>query len=355
MQKYTLASPEPAPLRFAIVGCGLIGRKRLDALPPGSVVATCDQVEQSAAELAARAGSQCRAVTGIDQALATEPDAVIIAAFNASLAPLAAVCIRAGKDVLVEKPVAISVAEIDQLRTLAHEHGVIVRAGYNHRYHPAIRKARQIFESGALGQLMFIRGRYGHGGRPGYDREWRADPQLSGGGELIDQGVHLIDLANWFVDESWASIHGHTATYFWDMPVDDNAFISLRSLSGATAWLHVSCTEWKNLFSFEIYGQKAKLHIEGLGGSYGVERLHYYQLLPAMGPPETVIYEFPGADDSWAIETREFVTDIRRRRTPSPGLRDASTTLKVVETVYRTSALITAARTAELSFDLVRS
>jgi predicted dehydrogenase len=180
---------------------------------------------------------------------------------------------------------------------------------------------------------MFIRARYGHGGRVGYDREWRADPKLSGGGELIDQGVHLIDLAGWFLGD-WAQIDGHVSTFFWDMPVDDNAFLNLRTSSGQTAWLQASCTEWKNLFSFEIYGKLGKLHIEGLGGSYGVERLYHYQMLPEMGPPETTIYEFPRGDDSWGLETREFVEDIRLKRQPAVGLKAARAAMHVVETVY---------------------
>jgi predicted dehydrogenase len=320
-------------IRFAIVGCGLIGNKRLNALPRGAVVAACDVVRNRAVALAARAGPQCIAVTSIDEALAAEPDAVIIATLNTSLAPLAAACIRGGKHVMLEKPVAVSSAEIDTLDRLAQQYRVLVRAGYNHRYHAAFRKARSLFEAGALGRLMFIRGRYGHGGRVGYDREWRADPALSGGGELLDQGVHLIDLAGWFMGP-WSSLEGHTATYFWDMPVDDNAFISLRTADGLTAWLHASCTEWKNLFSFEIYGSEAKLHIDGLGGSYGIERLYHYQMLPEMGPPETVIYEFPYGDMSWALETQEFVEDVRLRRTPVPGLREAKATLDVVEAIY---------------------
>ncbi|MEI9959695.1 MAG: hypothetical protein WDM76_00790 [Limisphaerales bacterium] len=89
---------------------------------------------------------------------------------------------------------------------------------------------------------------------------------------MIDQGIHLIDLAGWFLDD-FAKIEGHATTYFWQMPVDDNAFLSLQTAQGQTAWLHVSCTEWKNLFSFEIYGRYTKLHIEGLGGSYGIEKL----------------------------------------------------------------------------------
>jgi predicted dehydrogenase len=121
------------------------------------------------------------------------------------------------------------------------------------------------------------------------------------------------------------------------MKVDDNAFLSLRTAGGQTAWLHVSCTEWKNLFSLEIYGRDAKLAIDGLGGSYGVERLAYYKMLPQMGPPETTIWEYPGGDDSWRIETEAFCDDIRLQREPSPGLREGIATLKTVEAIYRRS------------------
>jgi predicted dehydrogenase len=187
-----------------------------------------------------------------------------------------------------------------------------------------------------VGDLMFVRARYGHGGRVGFDREWRANPKLSGGGELLDQGVHLIDLAIHFLGE-FSVIDGHAVTYYWDMPVDDNAFVSLRTSDGRTAWLQASCTEWKNLFSFELYFRQAKLHVEGLGGSYGVERLTYYRMLPEMGPPQTTIFEYPRADDSWARELQEFVTDIVNRRAPVPGLVEGKSILRIVETLYAKS------------------
>jgi predicted dehydrogenase len=323
-------------VRFAIVGCGLIGGKRAANLPPGSLTAVCDLIPERAAALAAKAGPPCVATTSLEQMLDTNPDAVILSTLNANLGEVALTCLRAGKHVLVEKPVAISLAEIDEMIACAGQQNLLVRAGYNHRFHPAFQEARRIFDSGVLGPLMFIRARYGHGGRVGYDREWRADPKLSGGGELIDQGVHLIDLAGWFLGE-WAQIDGHVGTFFWDMPVDDNAFLHLLSTSGQTAWLHASCTEWKNLFSFEIYGKLGKLHVEGLGGSYGVERLYYYQMLAQMGPPETTIYEFPRGDDSWGLETREFVEDICLQRQPGVGLKQARAVMQVVETVYRTA------------------
>src|SRR5205814_4241905 len=113
-----------------------------------------------------------------------------------------------------------------------------VRVGFNHRYHPALRKAREIVDAGALGPLMFVRARYGHGGRIGYEREWRANPQISGGGELIDQGVHVIDLARWFLGE-FRTADGVATTYFWKLPVVDNAFLMLRNVGVAIAVLTV--------------------------------------------------------------------------------------------------------------------
>lgn len=323
-------------MKVALIGCGLIGQKRLNNLPPGSVTVACDLQLDRANKLAAQSPG-CEATDSVERAV-TSPnvDAVMIATLNASLAPVALQAVRAGKHVLVEKPAAIRVREVEELEAAAAKTGALVRVGYNHRYHPASLKMLEIFRSGALGPIMFLRGRYGQGGRIGYEKEWRADPKLSGGGELIDQGVHLIDLAGIFLGE-FTQVDGHATTYFWKMPVDDNAFLSLRNAAGNTAWLHVSCTEWKNMFSLEVYGRDAKLHWEGLGGSYGMERLTYYKMLPQMGPPETTVHEFPRGDESWKIEMTEFFEDIRLKRTPVPGLKEAKAALAVVETIHAKS------------------
>ena len=145
--------------------------------------------------------------------------------------------------------------------------------------------------------------------------------------------LHLIDLARWFLGD-FTEVGGFAHTYFWNMPVDDNAFLLLKTARQQTAFLHVSCTEWKNLFSLEIYGRDAKLHIEGLGGSYGVERLAFYKMLPQMGPPETTVWEYPGADTSWSAEFAEFLEDIRLERVPAAGLADARAALAVVGKIY---------------------
>lgn len=323
-------------LGVAIVGCGLIGQKRAKALG-GARLVTCADLDRARAEALARTAPGAAAADDWRAAIGHPGVAiVVVATTNEMLAEIARAAVEAGKHVIVEKPGGRSVAEVDRVIEAAARCRRLVRVGFNHRYHPALRKAREVVDAGALGEMMFVRGRYGHGGRIGYDQEWRADPARSGGGELIDQGVHLIDLARWFLGD-FATVSGFAHTYFWNMPVDDNAFLLLRTPRAQVASLHVSCTEWKNLFSLEIYGRDGKLHIEGLGGTYGLERVAFYKMLPEMGPPETAIWEFPRGDQSWALEFEEFLEDIRLDRPPSASLADARAALVVVEEIYSQS------------------
>jgi predicted dehydrogenase len=321
---------------IAIIGCGLIGQKRAKALGGAHLVVCADIAEERAQRLAATVAG-CKAVTDWTEAV-NDPavSIVIVCTLHDTLAEIARGAVAAGKHVLIEKPAARRGSELAGLMEAATAAGSLVRVGFNHRYHRALRKAHELVTAGAVGPLMFLRARYGHGGRLGYDREWRSDPAKSGGGELIDQGPHLIDLARWFLGD-FVEIDGFAATYFWDMPVDDNGFLLLKTASKQVAFLHASCTEWKNTFSFEIYGRDGKLDINGLGGSYGTERLTFYKMLPAMGPPETTSWEYPMADNSWEVEFEEFLEDIRLKRQPSAGLRDAIEALTIIEKIYRIS------------------
>jgi predicted dehydrogenase len=320
-------------LRAAIVGCGLIGQKRAAALTDCAITVCCDTDAARASALAAKHAGAA-ALTEWRVAVARpDIDLVFAATTHDMLAPVAEAAAAAGKHVLIEKPGGRRAAELDAVATTAARTGALVRIGFNHRCHRAFLKAREIFLTGELGDLMFIRGRYGHGGRVGYDREWRAEPERSGGGELIDQGMHLIDLARWFLGD-FTSVRGAAPTYFWNMPVEDNGFLLLETARGQVAFLHASWTEWKNLFSFEIAGRLGKLEISGLGGSYGTERLTWYKMSPEMGPPETFAWEYPMADDSWRTENAQFLEDIRLGRQPDPGIADAQAALRVIEAVY---------------------
>jgi predicted dehydrogenase len=319
-----------------IIGCGLIGQKRALALGLEGQVVACADINLGRAEQLANRFSTKAYANWQDLLALPEVDIVVIATLHDSLAQISLAAIKAGKHVLVEKPAARSAKELEPVVTAAKNTNIKVHVGFNHRYHRSLQKAKAIVDSGVLGELMFVRARYGHGARLGYDQEWRSDPKLSGGGELIDQGPHLIDLSRWFLGD-FSEVQGFAHTYYWNMPVDDNGFMLLKTPKQQVAFLHASCTEWKNLFSMEIYGKVGKLDLSGLGGSYGLEKLTYYKMLPEMGPPETISWEYPMADDSWAVEMAEFYEDIRLNRQPAAGLNDAYQALIIIDQIYKES------------------
>lgn len=320
-------------MNIGIVGCGLIGVKRSRNLLGHKVTRVADYSREKADALAAEHPGAQVMPSFKELVVSPDVDAVIVATTHDALARITIAALDAGKHVLVEKPGGRTPEEIRGAVRKANEKKLVVKAGFNHRFHPALQKAHEIFSSGVLGPMMFIRGRYGHGARPGYDREWRADAKISGGGEAIDQGVHLIDLSRWFLGD-FATAVGYTPTYFWDMKVEDNAFFLLKTRTGQAAWLHASWTEWKNMFSFEIYGRHGKLQIDGLGGSYGTEKLTYYKMLPQMGPPEVTVWEYPGPDESWSAEFANFVAAIEGRAPVCGGLGDTLAAMEIVHQVY---------------------
>lgn len=319
-------------MRLAIVGCGLIGGKRAVAASAHEIVVVCDRDQARAEQLAQK--TNARPVTDWREAVAADIDAVIVAATHDQLAEISRGAVEAGRHVLVEKPAGRTLAEVQAIAAAAEKHERIVKVGFNHRFHPAFQKAREIVDSGVLGPLMFIRARYGHGGRVGYEKEWRAIPEISGGGELIDQGSHLIDLSRWFLGDLTVD-YAAVPTLFWNIQADDNCFMALRSGTGQMAWLHASWTEWKNTFSFEIFGRDGKLVIDGLGGSYGLEHLTFYRMLPQMGPPETKTFDYPGQDQSWDAEFADFVAAVQEGRRPCGDIADAVANLAIVGEIYR--------------------
>ncbi len=317
-----------------IIGAGLIGGKRAAHLKGGRLVAVADAVLERAHRLAQQHHAEAMEST---EALLrrSDIDIVMVSTTNDAIPSCAIAALEAGKHILVEKPAGRSVADIRKIITAAQKTDRIVRVGFNHRFHPAFQEAKKKLDAGAIGPLMYVRARYGHGARVGYDKEWRANPALSGGGELLDQGVHLIDLCRWLGGDfrlKW----GASKTFFWNMPVEDNGFLLLASPDESRmAFLHASCTEWKNLFDFEIFGRTGKLQIWGLGRSYGVEELRYYRMKPEMGPPETEIVQYPEEDKSWQAEFDAFLSELQGRSTSLGTLNDAERALDVVESVYR--------------------
>lgn len=320
-------------MKAAVIGCGLIGKKRALALPDYVELVGCFDEVASVAEAFATEFKTSNLQSLGELLDIQELDFVIIATRHDSLHSLAIAALNAGKHVFIEKPGAINYFEFKKVCALARKKNLSMHVGYNHRHHPALKRAYELLNDGSIGDVMFLRGRYGHGGRLGYEKEWRADKLKSGGGELIDQGTHLIDLSIGFLGELQLD-YAATPNYFWDMAVEDNVFISLKNKSGNIAFLQASCTEWKNMFSMEIYGQTGKIEISGLGRSYGLETLTLHKMLPEMGPPISKTWNFPEPDDSWALEMCEFLDDLLTGSNKSDNLDSSLEVLRVIGEMY---------------------
>src|SRR5439155_9897097 len=191
-----------------------------------AVVADLDLARAKAA--AERYGA--RAVSDWETAIQDERVRIVsVATTNNLLRVVARRALELGKHVLVEKPAALRSAELEPLVNLARERGLVYQAGFNYRFHPAMERAKSLLHDGAIGRLLHGAARHGHGGRMGLEKEWRARPELSGGGELLDQGVHLIDLARWFSQVEIASVEATLHTDFWPIsPLEDHALVWLE-------------------------------------------------------------------------------------------------------------------------------
>lgn len=327
--------------RVAIIGAGLIGNKRAAAIggTTGSrLVAVADADAEKARALAdehgAAAATDWRSVLERD-----DVDVVVAAVYNASLLPVAAAALKSGRHVLCEKPLGRNSLESRQIIASRNGHAglTVLKTGFNHRFHPALWRAKELLDEGAIGECLNIRARYGHGGRPGMEKEWRASLHLCGGGELLDQGVHVIDLIRWFGGEI-TEVYGRVETSFWDIEVEDNAMAIMQTVSGASAQFHVSWTNWKNLFSFEVHGSEGYLKVDGLGGSYGDETLEFGRRRREGGRPETEVFNFPKVDMSWHREWQEFIAAIEQQREPVGGGDDGLKANVVIEAMYESSA-----------------
>ncbi len=328
--------PPSAQKRVAIVGAGKFGTRRALAAAAharSSVVVIADVLGERAGELSTRMG--CVA-TSDWRAAVTRPDVdvVIVSTPTQQLAETARVALEAGKHVLVEKPFGRTPEEVHPLMDLAARRNLRLKAGYNHRYHPALRQAHELFAQGKIGQALFLRCCYGHGGREGYEREWRTQANVSGGGELLDQGVHALDLFQWFVGD-FQEVTGFVTTAFWPIaPAEDNAFALLRTPAGCVAQLHASWTNWKNVFTFEVFGETGSLSVSGLGGNYGLERLCYSSRRTSGERPAETWFEYPGEDRSLDLEWDDFLACIAEQRDPPSNARQAWQTLQLVQAIY---------------------
>ena len=325
-------------MNIAIIGAGLIGSKRASALDKSDkLISVCDKNISKAKKLAE---SYSANYTDNFQDVCTQNiDIAIIAVVNKHAVDLADKMLSSNKHILCEKPLGRNADESNTILTAAEKSGNIIKTGFNHRFHPAVINAKELIKNGSIGEIINIRARYGHGGRPGMEKEWRCSKELCGGGELIDQGVHLIDLCRWFTDKDVDQVYGKTYRSFWESDVEDNAFFHLEFDGNILAQCHVSWTNWKNIFSFEIFGDNGYIRIEGLGGSYGKETLEVGYRQPSGGIPAIEHFDFTDEDNSWLLEWQDFKQAIEGNRDPNGSGKDGYATNVIIDAIYKSNDL----------------
>jgi predicted dehydrogenase len=327
-------------MRIAIIGAGLQGNRRAQALvglPGTELVIVTAKEHSSAAPLAAR--MQCAAGAGWEDVVRRKDiDVVLVCTPPDIHAAITLAALNEGKHVLCEKPLARTIAEAEAMVATAREKGLVLKCGFNHRHHPGVVAAKKQFDCGVIGVPIFLRAVYGICGRPGYEKEWRADPSITSGGQLMEQGIHVIDLFRWFLGEIQDVIAVAETSYWPIAPLEDNAFVTCRTATGVPASLHSSLTLWKNIFSFEVHGKEGYLAVEGLGGGYGTEKL----ITGRTVFDRPFVYEtteFRGGDISWKDEWLAFLDATNTGAEVLGSGTDGVEALRIVFAAYEAARL----------------
>ena len=280
-----------------------------------------------------------------EELLAQDIDAVFVCAFNNVLADYTTQALKAGKHVFCEKPPARTSEELKSVIKIEEETGLVLKYGFNHRYHYSVMEAKKLIESGSMGKLLWLRGVYGKAGSIDYHKNWRNYRKYSGGGILIDQGIHMLDLMRYFSGQDFKHINSFVTTSYWDIEAEDNAFAIMQSDEKVTAMLHSSATQWQHKFLLEMCFEEGYVNLDGiLSGtrSYAPEKLvvgrrEFEDITFAMGKPQESTTWFEN-DDSWKLEVDEFVDAILGKSIIKNGTsKDAFETLRLVERIYDNS------------------
>ena len=214
-------------MKVGIIGCGLIGLKRANFLKKSQIKIVSDISIKNLNFFKKK--FNCITTQNYKDVIFSNIDIVFICTPHYLLSKFAIEALKQKKHIFIEKPGTINSLDLKVIKSLAIKNKLCVKIGFNHRYHPSILFAKKIIDHNKLGKILFLKGSYGHGGRKNYNKEWRFDISKSGGGELIDQGSHLIDLAVHFLGELKLD-YAKLSDFFWKKGVEDNVFISLKTI-----------------------------------------------------------------------------------------------------------------------------
>jgi len=331
-------------LKIGIAGFGKMGQIRADEIVKNSATQLVAIFEQYGEIPSDRYKNFIRCAS-YDELLEQDLDAIFICAFNDVAVSYSVKALEKGLHVFCEKPPAHTVQELQKVLEAEKKTNLVLKYGFNHRLHYSVIEAKRLIEQKTMGKLLWIRGVYGKAGSIDYEKNWRNYKKYSGGGILLDQGIHMLDLMCYFTDGDFEVLNAKLTNSFWDIEVEDNAFITMQNRDGVVATMHSSATQWKHKFLLEMEFENGYINLDGIlsnSRSYAPETLvtakrEFEDITHAMGKPKETTTWFEN-DDSWKLELNEFVSAILEDKeikhgTSSDGLR----VLDLVEKIYKTS------------------
>jgi predicted dehydrogenase len=324
------------PLKVGIAGYGIVGKRRrqvIDERDDMSVVAVCDQTLDG--EGAFDDGTLY--FTDYRKLLNENLDALLVCMSNDIAAEVTVAGLEKNLHVFCEKPPGRDVADIESVVACSSSRPHLkLKYGFNHRYHHSVREALKIVRSGELGRVINLRGVYGKSQLITFGQDsWRTRRELAGGGVLLDQGIHMVDLIRLFAGE-FTNVHSFVSNDHWGHEVEDNAYALMRTAEGTVAMLHSSATQWRHSFRLEINLARGALILSGIlsgSKSYGAETLTVMRIgEDDRGDPreDTTRYN---QDPSWSDEIAEFAEAVIKDKKITNGSADEA--LKTMQLVYR--------------------
>jgi len=322
-------------LKVGIAGYGVVGKRRhifIDKNPLFQTVAVSDTKLETG-----YLDNGQKAFSSTEEMLDEDLDVLFVSLPNFLAPSITVKGLQSGCHVFCEKPPGKNVMDMQEVMDIALTRPTQkLKYGFNHRYHDSIRDALQIISSKRLGNIISMRGVYGKSSIVNFESDWRTKRNLSGGGILLDQGIHMVDMMRMFAGE-FDLVHSIITNDYWGHDVEDNAYVLMRTNSGVVASLHSSATQWRHTFRLEIIFESGLVELSGIlsgSKSYGKETISITERSDDLSLSNPQVREYFD-DNSWRDEVNDFANAIQHDLPISTGsIEDALSTMRLVERIY---------------------
>lgn len=322
-------------LNVAIAGFGVVGKKRYEILKKVkdvNIVAISDINRNNILK-----DKKIEFFLDYRKLFTFKLDAIFISLPNKIAAEATIVSLKKNINVFCEKPPAKNYKDFIKIYNLYKtKKNLKIKYGFNHRYHDSIIIAKNAIQKKRYGKLINIRGLYGKSKIINFKGQWRSSKSLAGGGILLDQGIHLLDILIFFCGD-FLTVKSFISNKFWSYKVEDNAYSLIKFRNDVIAMIHSTATQWQHKFRVEIIMEKGQINLNGIlsgSKSYGDEKI---EIIPKFSRKNQKVRVVSFKKDlSWDRETKEFIDALKKNiKIKTGNIEDAKRVMNLVDKIYK--------------------